>query len=395
MKQYVILLFSAILAVGCGNPKASSVANEGVSEQKTEADGNSAQAAEGKEDPQAYDLEAIAKAIEGCESLESFSFGLAAVEKNGKVGFIDKMGRTVIPFEYDTPTQEFTDGVVALSKGDDNVFLDNKGNELFRSSSFGRFHDGLATSRQGDLIGFVDKTGKMVIPAKYDYTGDFSDGLCWVTSPQSGSLIGFIDTTGKLVVPFQYEWPSERQPADFHEGLCPVMVDPDHEYFGYIDTTGKRAFPGIYFGDVDFSEGLACVSEIIKTDGENIVKIGYIDTTGKMVINLPEDNGGPFHGGVAPVRTPGGAIYFIDKTGKQVFELDKRYKTVEHYGEGTWIVWDGENMGYIDNTGKTIVPCRYYAYKPFSEGLAAVRESKDGRWGFVDKKGHTTFEFTR
>ena len=43
----------------------------------------------------AYDLEAIAKVIDGCEDLESFRCGLAAVKKNGKIGYIDKMGNVV------------------------------------------------------------------------------------------------------------------------------------------------------------------------------------------------------------------------------------------------------------------------------------------------------------
>ena len=37
-----------------------------------------------------YDLEAIAKVIEGCEDLGSFSYGLAGVKKGDKVGYIDK-----------------------------------------------------------------------------------------------------------------------------------------------------------------------------------------------------------------------------------------------------------------------------------------------------------------
>lgn len=386
------LSLMAYVATACqGTPKAqNATANPATAPDTTQAAATEAATSPA---PDAYDLKAIAQAIEGCESLESFSCGLAAVEKNGKVGYIDKMGRTVIPFEYDPPTQVFTDGVVAVFKGEEKIYMDNKGNELFRANSFGRFNDGLATSRQGSLIGFVDKTGKMVIRPKYDYTGDFSDGLCWVTTPKSGSLIGFIDKAGNTVVPCQYEWPAERQPADFHEGLCPVMVDADHEYFGYIDTSGKRAFPGVYNGEADFSEGLAAVTEITKTADGNTVRQGYIDKTGKMVITLEEGYGEAFHGGVAPVHIPGQPTRFIDKTGNTVFTLDERYKTAEHYGEGAWLVWDGEHMGFIDLTGKTIVPCRYYAYNPFSEGLAALKENKDGRWGFVDKEGHSTFDY--
>ena len=84
----------------------------------------------------------------------------------------------------------------------------------------------------------------------------------------------------------------------------------------------------------------------------------------------------------------------IDKTGKEVFELDEKYKNAEYYSEGAWLVNDGEHhMGFIDNTGKTIVPCKYYAYTPFSEGLAMVQDKQNDRYGFVDKEGKSTFEY--
>ena len=44
-------------------------------------------------------------------------------------------------------------------------------------------------------------------------------------------------------------------------------------------------------------------------------------------------------------------------------------------------------------TGKIIVPCKYYAYNPFSEGLAALQDKQNGKWGFVDKEGKSTFDY--
>ena len=31
--------------------------------------------------------------------------------------------------------------------------------------------------RQGKKMGYIDKTGRLVIPFKFDYAGDFSEGL--------------------------------------------------------------------------------------------------------------------------------------------------------------------------------------------------------------------------
>jgi len=382
------LLMLALVTTGCGTKNAPSAEGEDA-----DSTGVEVEAA----DEAAYDLEAIAKAIEGCEDLTAFRSGLAGVKKNGKVGYIDKKGNVVIPFEYDSPTQTFHDDVVAVFKGDDVIYMDPKGKELFRTKSFGRFHEGLCSNREDvgedkiGKLGFIDKTGKVVVPFAYDYTGDFSDGMCWVTKEDGN--IGFINKKGELVVPCQYEWPAERQPTDFHDGLCAVIVDEEHEWFGFIDKTGKRAFPGVYSNEANFSEGLAMVREIL---GDDTWRSGYIDKTGKFVIEMDEDRwGGDFHDGIAKVVTPH-QTYFIDKTGKKVFELDEKYKYAEDYSEGTWLVNDGEHhMGFIDNTGKTIVPCKYYAYTPFSEGLAMVQDKQNGRYGFVDKEGKSTFEFSK
>ena len=73
--------------------------------------------------------------------------GLARVSLNGKLGFIDKTGKEVIPIKYDDAESP---------------------------------SEGLAKVKLNDKYGFIDKTGKEVIPIKYDYVADFSEGLAQV-----------------------------------------------------------------------------------------------------------------------------------------------------------------------------------------------------------------------
>ncbi|MBR3455958.1 MAG: WG repeat-containing protein [Bacteroidaceae bacterium] len=217
MKNLILFLSVLLVLASCGDKNAQT--KDSATSDTTAAKQTPSQESEAIAEEDDYDLEAIAKVIEGCEDLGSFSHGLAGVKKDDKVGYIDKKGRTVIPFEYDGPIQDFFDGIVTVFKGDDNIYMDPTGKELFRTQRFGRFNDGLSQERsENGLIGFKDKTGKVVIPAQFDYAGEFSDGMCWVTKPGSDD-IGYIDTTGKLVVPCLYAWPPERSPTDFHEGL--------------------------------------------------------------------------------------------------------------------------------------------------------------------------------
>ncbi|EMJ63935.1 WG repeat-containing protein [Leptospira sp. P2653] len=46
----------------------------------------------------------------------------------------------------------------------------------------------------------------------------------------------------------------------------------------------------------------------------------------------------------------------------------------------------GDKYGYIDKTGKFIIPSQFDNAHSFSEGLAAVQIGK--KWGFIDKTGN-------
>ena len=51
--------------------------------------------------------------------------------------------------------------------------------------------------------------------------------------------------------------------------------------------------------------------------------------------------------------------------------------------EGKW--------GYIDKTGREVIPCKYDDASSFSEGLAKVKKS--GKYGFIDKTGREVVPF--
>ena len=137
----------------------------------------------------------------------------------------------------------------------------------------GKFTEGRALVKLGEKWGFIDKTGKLVIPPQFEKAGGFSEGLAPV---QRGEKWGFIDRTGKMVIEPQFGWPSQEP---FTEGLAAVSVDK--KLFGYIDKTGKMVIPPKYYRAVWFSEGLAAVQT---GEEEGSSTVGFIDKTGRMVI---------------------------------------------------------------------------------------------------------------
>ena len=77
------------------------------------------------------------------------------------------------------------------------------------------------------LWGFVDETGKMVIPCQFDAAREFSEGLSVV---RVDNLYGYINKSGKEVIPCIYD-----EAENFIRGLARVKRQKTE---GYIDITG-------------------------------------------------------------------------------------------------------------------------------------------------------------
>ena len=265
------------------------------------------------------------------------------------------------------------------------------------------FHEGLSrlylyedSSGFPTGAGFIDWTGKVVIPAEYDNAGDFSEGFAWVVK---NGKIGFIDNTGKVITSFQYD-----STLGFHEGLAAVTKNGK---VGFIDTTGKEVVPCTYDDTKGFSQGLAAVEKggkwgFINKTGEEVIsfqyddatsffqglagvkkngKWGFINKTNEAVIDFQYDDVGTFANGLATVKQ-GGKYGYIGKTGE--LAIPCTFDAAGYFSDGLAAVMQGGKWGYIDTTGKVVVPCKYGNVEPFSEGFAAVyRNSR----GFIDKTG--------
>jgi hypothetical protein len=83
---------------------------------------------------------------------------------------------------------------------------------------------------------------------------------------------------------------------------------------GFVDRTGKFVIEPKFDGVWEFSEGLAKVMLGEFMQGE---KYGYVDKTGKFMINPVFDGASSFSEGLAEVWLDGKAGY-VDKTGRYV-----------------------------------------------------------------------------
>ena len=288
-----------------------------------------------------------------------FFEGLAVVEKAGKRGYVDQSGNEVIPCQYDV-ADVFSEGLGAVKKGNRWGFVDKSGTEVIpcRYKATHPFHEGLAAvkkrGKKGDRWGFVDKSGKEVVSCQYDAGTDFSEGLAAVSK---NGKVGFIDTTGKEVIPFLYD-----DVFAFSEGFIGVQKDG---MFGYVDTSGQEVVPCEYsISDVD----------------EELERVKLLNTENTL------DSSDSRHMSSSAVQISA--------------DWSDRYIFIGKFSEGLAAVERGDRRGFIDETGREVIPCQYDDVAAFSAGIAMVL--KDGKIGFIDTAGkevvpcqYTTAEYAR
>jgi hypothetical protein len=310
----------------------------------------------------------------------------------------------IVPPIYDW-VYSFSEGMAVVGIGETwfNAkfgFIDKTGREILPPTSnyiiIESFSDGLALFGIGEFVagyggvraskyGFLDKTGKVVVPPTYDYAYSFSGGAARVGILKSGASgfswsdfdWSFIDKTGKEVVPPEYE-------DDYGEE--------------------NRYFPFVGFGE--FFDGLSAF--------ERNGKWGFIDENGNIVVTPKYDyvrnfsegmaavsNGGEFFGvddvwwGGPPIYD-GGKWGFIDKAGNEIVPI--KYDEVGHFVEGITTVWLNDDMGIIDKTGREIVPLGRYGLQSFTkdgeysghstDGMVAIEQND--KWGFIEIKSSSS-----
>ena len=114
---------------------------------------------------------------------------------------------------------------------------------------------------------------------------------------------------------------------------------------------------------------------------------GYIDTTGRYVINPQFDGAWDFHEGLASVKL-GDKYGYIDTTGRYV--INPQFDDAWSFHEGLARVELGDKCGYIDTTGRYVINPQFDDAEDFNKGLARVW--LDGKMKVINKKGIIIWE---
>lgn len=165
------------------------------------------------------------------------------VIKNGKTGFRDLDNKIVIEPQFDN-AEMFSEGYSSVQVGNKYGLIDETGKFVLSLQSYaflGSVHNGLASFRINDKVGFINVKGQEIIKPQFDWVGDFSDGLCVVRNDDSKigtGKYGYIDTIGKVAIDFKFQYAN-----NFENGRAKFELD---NLWGAIDKTGKIIEPATH-----------------------------------------------------------------------------------------------------------------------------------------------------
>jgi hypothetical protein len=181
-----------------------------------------------------------------------------------------------------------------------------------------------------------------------------------------GGAWGYIDRTGTLVIPAKF-----HEVQAFHEGLA-VAADIGTWPHGYLDRSGQWKIPPQFGHTGSFEKGRAVVQVTDETKRPRKPRWGVIDTEGRFVIELKFSELGFFHEGLAHAREYGGMAGFIDENGR--WAIEPRFLTAGDFSEGLAVVSERVNggFGYIDRSGKLAIQPIFAKASAFRNGVARV-----------------------
>ncbi|MEL6558917.1 MAG: WG repeat-containing protein [Bacteroidota bacterium] len=337
--------------------------------------------------------------IKNIEAIKEIKDGIIPFRQNNLWGLMDIVGKIITPPQFDDilgvengcrPFQ--ANGKWGLLNSDGKIALEAK----FENTR--GFSNGQAACKLNELWGAVDLSGEWVYEPQYTELGEFREGL---SAARKNDLYGFVDEFGKVIIDFQFEYV-----LDFYEGKCAVLEEND-VYF--INTSGEKVSETYQrYAGPDENLFLHVMKEgkwgLVKPNGEFLLPIIY---------DLPVAMGQAIHeisDNMIPIKK-GALLGYADMSGNEI--VPPKYVTIDPFCEGLSRVCilhpeynpgkTPESMeaasdisgvfsyGFIDRTGKEVIPLQYTSAGRFVNGITFVN-TLDTSSGYIAKDGTEYFE---
>lgn len=324
--------------------------------------------------------------------------------RNGKWGFLNARGEELVKCQYDK-VGDFVNQYVYVTLNGQAGFIDEDGKQaidcIYDQGKVTNVNFGMASMARGGRYGVVRASDKAeVLKFEFDDTEPLNDAAIKVSR---GGKCGVYSVLGKEIIGCKYndiEFLGERmlkaidndkclmydafgkkiaggftQINKFNDGLAVIN---DKGRYGYIDPTGKKVVDTQYDSASDFNHGIAVVSKA--------GRYGGISTTGSIVIPLSFDKVEILDEGVVKAELNNECVLY-NTSGTRISSDGFSYNSVSNFKDGLAYACRGNRYGYINKLGQEVVRCEYDEVTPFNkEGIAKVK--LNGKEGYIDKDGN-------
>lgn len=338
-------------------------------------------------------------------------------------GVIDSNGVMIIPAHYKGDIELLEDGNFRVSKGSgDNsyciidseshiIILTSKGivrlpNEIIWANNYS---EGLAiVENSKGLYGAIDEQGRIVIPCQFSALSNFKDGFSsyYVDIYEKRK----IDKSGKVILEDDTDLLSDSQ-FESVEKLCEnryLVQRKDDHFYAIVDRKNNiivHFSPQKYyavkkdeFGYNSDENVLYFSDDYRKVEALFYAKSGarIIPNPAQCVIINPEygKTRGYFSDGLAAVSNKDRLWGFVDETGKEVVPCI--YNEVHDFSNGYCVVSDWESTKLIDKQGRIILSGNFDKIEVCKDGSFLVTHEWFGSFHEIchttDEYGHPTVE---
>ena len=240
-----------------------------------------------------------------------------------KWGFVNDKNEIMIPFAYDF-VNPFENGLAYAKNDGKEFFITKKNLKLEGEYDEARiFSFGLAAVSKNKKWGFIDETGKLVIPMIYDEVDYFNQNN--LSSVSKNGKSGFINKKGVEIIPIIFEMVKSEQLDDL------VIVRKNYKW-AFFDNKGKQ------------------LSDFLYNDVQRAWK---------------GDKTTFFENGPASVKK-NGKYSFISKDLKPAFSNLVFDSATSFDSNRNAIVMNNGKFGIIKNDGKIAIPLQYDLIENFN-----------------------------
>ncbi|MCY6957184.1 WG repeat-containing protein [Clostridium brassicae] len=291
--------------------------------------------------------------------------------ENGKYGFIDSKGKTIVPFIFDNVGLSYEkEELVPVCKDNKWGFIDKKGSLIipYKFESASGFENGKSCVGLKNKDGVIDKNANILIPYEFEFIMPIENGFYRVGVKNNKAIIdstgmeykeAIIDSKGKYIIKPQ----DTTNLVYLDDKNMVLLIDGNHR----LTDKNRTILTNDKYNDIDYyDKDLFRVSRNEYTSKYIIEKYGFINRQGKVIIPPKCSNFIEFKDNTCIVNI-NNKYGVVDING--AYKIDLNYDEIRHISKNYFAVKLNNKWGITDINGKIVKSIEYDDIAPINSNI--------------------------